>query len=87
MKRSQLTVTDRWQWSGGGVGGWSGGGGEGRRRECFFACVAVRGAQHGLEFQVTGTGSWGRPQAVQRSEPRCTLMLGERCVWLGAGLR
>lgn len=26
-------------------------------------------------------------QRFQRSEPRCTLMLGERCVWFGAGLK
>lgn len=44
---------------------------------------------YGLQFQVTGEESQDQIQKVhhrkkkkiQRSEPRCTLMLGERCVW------
>lgn len=43
---------------------------------------------HGLEFQVTGHRVTElRVRGVQRSEPRCTLMLGERCVWFSAGLK
>lgn len=57
---------------------------------CLFA---VHCSWHGLKFQVTGyrvTGSVTRfiqSPTVQRSEPRWTLRLGERCVWFGAGLR
>lgn len=38
--------------------------------------------------KIRGEGSGSQEsQRVQRSEPRCTLMLGERCVWFGAGLK
>lgn len=40
----------------------------------------------GHRIRGEGAGSKETPM-IQRSEPRCTLMLGERCVWFGPGLK
>lgn len=68
------------------------------QQECVRSCVSgpLRLAWLGVPgHRYRVTGSEARVQAVrrftrgfQRSEPRCTLMLGERCcLWFAAGLK
>lgn len=58
------------------------------QRECLFVGMAWSSRSQVQGHKIRGDSSGSKEsQMVQRSEPRCTLMLGERCVWFGAGLK